>query len=104
MTTGQVSSKEVAVSAHYRIEIELVLPEAKAAEIVRRARLSYEARQGVDVIKDDQGRLISAQDFVPDVEGAFLELAEHAFCSTFPDCEPTAFRCKAVGKQSSSWR
>lgn len=86
------------MSVHYRIEIELVLPEAKATELVRRARLTYKARQGMNVIKDDQGRSIPAKDFVPDIEAAFLELAENSFTSAFPDCEPTAFRCKAIGK------
>lgn len=86
------------MTVHYRIEIELVLPATKETELVRQARQTYMARPGMNVIKDDQGRLIPARAFVPDVEGAFLELAESAFRTTFPNCEPTAFRCKAIGK------
>ncbi len=86
---------------NYRIEIELVVEDKDESAILDAAKRQY--LSGPQAWAEENGRrvLISAEDFIPDIESALLELVDANFQSTVPNVEPLAFGCIAISHDSA---
>jgi hypothetical protein len=84
----------------YRIEIDLVVEDTDESTILDAAKHQYTSGPQAGVEESGRTVLISAEDFISDIESALLELVDANFQSTVPSVEPVAFRCFALSHDS----
>ena len=80
--------------ALYRIEIDLLLDERMATQVLERARKVYKATGSA--VQKNGGRdvIVSAEGFIDGPDSALLELLDESVRSILPEVELCALRCK----------
>jgi hypothetical protein len=88
------------VRTTYRIEIDLVVEDTDESAILDAARRQYLSSSQAWAEENGRRVLISAEQFIPDIESALLELVDANFQLTVPNLEPLALRCIALSHGS----
>ncbi len=84
---------------NYRIEIDLAVGDEDESAILEAAKRIY--LSGPLAWAEEYGNRVpvSAEDFIPDIESALLQLFDATLQSAVPNMDPVAFKCVAISRK-----